>query len=188
MMIKDFIEYLKKNNIPKDDTLKLLKDNNNLSREEKNLIFAYCFPRQLLDRELPIRIKTYREKSGYSHLNIDPSEVALIIEAGQTEQYRRFIKHLMHSFDNTSKIHPVTDPGHTENPDCGICGRNDILFSEDWEIYKDKDPQKEYLALGSTETGIIICKHCLIQLLASINIMNELDPSYLDWTKRLSNL
>lgn len=185
-MIKEFIEYLKKNNISKDDTLKLLRDDSNLSREEKNLVFAYCFPRQLLDRELPIRIKAYREKSGYSHLNMDPSEVALIIEAGQTEQYKRYIKHLMHSFDDTSKVHPVTDPGgHTENPECGICGCS-VLFSEDWEKYKDQDPQKEYLALGSTETGIIICKHCLIQLLNSINIMNELDPSYLDWTKRAS--
>ena len=53
-MIKEFIEYLKKNNISKDDTLKLLRDDPNLSREEKNLVFAYCFPRQLLDRELPI--------------------------------------------------------------------------------------------------------------------------------------
>lgn len=185
-MIKEFIEYLKKNNISKDDTLKLLRDDPNLSREEKNLVFAYCFPRQLLDRELPIRIKAYREKSGYSHLNMDPSEVALIIEAGQTEQYKRYIKHLMYSFDDTSKVHPVTDPGgHTENPECGICGCS-VLFSEDWEKYKDQDQEKEYLALGSTETGIIICKHCLVQLLTSINIMNELDPSYLDWTKRAS--
>ena len=187
-MIKEFIEYLKKNNISKDDTLKLLRDDPNLNRDEKNLVFAYCFPRQLLDRELPIRIKNYREKSGYSHLKMDPSEVALIIEAGQTEQYKRYIKHLMHSFDDTAKVHPVTDPeGHTENPECGICGCN-VLFSEDWEKYKDRDPEKEYLALGSTETGIIICKHCLVQLLTSINIMNELDPSYLDWTKRMTVL
>ncbi len=182
-MIKPFIDYIKSNNISKDDALKLLKDETNLSRDEKNLVFTYCFPRQLLDRELPLRIKALREKYGYSHLKVDNSEIALLIEAGQTEQYRRYIKHLMYSFGDPSNIHPVTDPEHTENPKCGICDC-DVLYSEDWEKYKQRDPDKEYLALGSTESGIILCKHCLIQLISSINLMNELDPSFLDWTKR----
>ena len=89
----------------------------------------------------------------------------------------------MYSFNDPSKIYPVTDPGHSENPKCGICDC-DILYHEDWEKQSHEDQQKEWLALGSTETGIMLCKHCLIQLLNSINIMNTIDPGYLDWSKR----
>lgn len=187
-MIKPFIEYLKNNHISKDDTLKLLREESNLSNDEKNLIFAYCFPRQLLDRELPIRIKAYREKSGYSHLNIDPHETALIIEAGQTEQYKRYIKHLMHSFDNPSKVHSVSNSNNTgEELRCGICD-DKVLYYEDWNNYISgggEDNNKEFLALGSTESGIVLCKHCLIQLINAIENINIIDPGFLDWTKRM---
>ncbi len=183
-MIKDFIDYIKNNNVSKEDTLELLRKDQNLTNDERNLIFAYCFPRQLLDRELPLRIKDSREKFGYSGLQLDPREVALIIEAGQTEQYRRYIKHLMYSFNDSSKVCSVTDPdSHTENPKCGICDC-DVLYYEDWQKHSQDDKDKEYLALGSSETGIILCKHCLIQLLNSINVINVIDPSFLDWTKR----
>lgn len=185
-MIKKFIDYLKDNNISKDNTLKLLKEEKSLSSDEKNLIFAYCFPRQLLDRELPIRIKNYREKSGYSGLNVDPHEVALIIEAGQTEQYRRYIKHLMHSFSDVSNINPVNS-SEEGNPRCGICD-NELLYFKDWEEYakniNGELENRECLAFGSTESGIVLCKHCLLQLVNAVQVMNDLDPSYLDWTKR----
>lgn len=185
-MIKEFIEYLKNNNISKDDTLKLLREEKTLSNDEKNMIFAYCFPRQLLDRELPIRIKSYREKSGYSGLNIDPHEVSLIIEAGQTEQYRRYIKHLMHAFSDATKINPVQSD-EEENPRCGICDC-ELLYHDKWKSYAPtvpgEDEKRETLAFGSTESGIVLCKHCLIQLISAVSFMNDLDPAYLDWTKR----
>lgn len=187
-MIKDFIDYLKKNNISKDDTLKLLKNEATLGKDEKNLIYSYCFPRQLLDREFPMRIKAYREKNGYSGLNIDIPEVSLIIEAGQTEQYRRYIKHLMHAFSEVSRVNPVScKENNLENPRCGICD-SEILYFDPWKIYassnSSEEVTKEHLAFGSTESGIVLCKHCLIQLIKATEIMNELDPSYLDWTKR----
>lgn len=184
--MKDYIDYIKRHNISKEDAIQLLKKDQNLSNSDKNLIFAYCFPRQLLDRELPIRIKASREKYGYSRLQLDPREVALIIEAGQTEQYRRYIKHLMYSFNDPLKVCPVADPEHTENPKCGICDC-DVLYYGDWQKHSQEDQDREYLALGSKETRIILCKHCLIQLLNSINIINVIDPSFLDWTKRYNH-
>lgn len=185
-MITDYIDYIKSNNITKESALQLLKDDETLSPQRKNLIFAYCFPRQLLDREFPTRLKQYRDKSGYSGLNLDPSEVILIVEAGQTEQYKRYIKHLMYSFGDPHKISPVKSTEET-NPRCGICDC-ELLYYDSWNSYapgvQGEIERKEFLALGSTETSIILCKHCLLQLVSAIDIMNSIDPSYLDWTKR----
>lgn len=180
----DYINYIKNNHLSKEDAIKLLKEDENLTRDDKNLVIAYCFPRQLLDRELPSRIKDSWHKSGYSGLNVSPSDVTLILEASQTEQYRRYIKHLMYSFSEIPKIHPVLVDGHEENARCGICDC-EILYSDDWnKFFKDNDPEMEHLAFGSTESGITLCKHCLIQLVSAMEKINDIDPGYLDWMKR----
>ena len=190
-MIKTFIDYIKNNKISSSEAIELLKNDPNLSRDDKNLIYAYCFPRQLLDRELPFRIKLYRDKFGYSHLQVDSSEVSLIVEASQTEQYKRYIKHLMYSFSDASKVNPVNNINEDdENPRCGICDC-ELLYYDKWnsrvpdfsEEYKDR----ELLAFGSTESGIILCKHCLLHLISAINIINNIDPGFLDYTKRVNN-
>lgn len=186
MNIRPYVEFLKLEKISQAEGLKLLKDDINLSSSEKNLIYAYCYPRQLLDRELPSRVQNFRKNSnlpllGTTDYNI--GEITLIIEAGQTEQYGRFIKHLMHAFCDSSKVFQVEELEGEKN--CCICGKN-LLGITDWEnTFSDVDHRKEKLAFGSTESSVILCIDCLTQLLNAYNLINEFDPGFLDWTKKM---
>ena len=114
--LKPFIDYLLENNIPQKSGLKLLEKEPKLTSIEKNIIFAYCYPRPLGDMELVKRIQDYRKLRGR---NIDDvKEAILILEAARTHQYEKFIKHVMISF--------ITDPGKVVNVDkkdgiCSIC-------------------------------------------------------------------
>lgn len=190
MDIRPFINYLIDSKTTEEEALKLLTANATLSREEKNLIYRYCYPRPLLDKELPSRVQSYRascnKASGF--LVPDSGETTLIIEAGRTAQYGRFIKHLMHSFGDPNLIHPLEG---NEKHECPLCGK--VLYEADlWKSLVDERPgtpeanQKEYLAYGSDNSEVTLCTDCLIQLISAINIINDIDPSFLDWTKRSS--
>lgn len=161
--LKKFIDYIKNSNIDKSKVLELLKNESSLENWEKNIIYVYCFPRQLLDRELPSRIQNNR--IGRSINKIDYPDIALIIEAGQTNQYKRFIQHLMHSFYDFNTIYK-TDMW--EESFCPICG----------------EPLNIDTAFGSSQSSIVLCDHCLLQLQVAIQLMENIDPSYLDWKLR----
>ena len=222
MDFKPFIEFIKSSNVSREEALKLLKEEKSLTPEEKNIIFLYCFPRPLADGELTKRIQKYRENNNITKLSLSPdlNETGLIIEAAKTEQYSRFIKHLMYSFGNLSKVATVTydysKDTESENktkksdvfdypvPDtktevCALCGRK-LLYYNDWKAIIDQQlnglygeelldelHREEFLAFGSNESDIILCKHCLIQLANAYQIMDDIEPSFLDWTKRVTN-
>lgn len=216
MEYKPFIDFIKNTNATKETALKLLKDETSLTPEEKNLIFLYCFPRPLLDGELMIRIQKYREKNNITNLSLLPdfNETGLLIEAGRTEQYSRFIKHLMYSFGDVSKVAPVSYPYKSETKEslespisknlktdnCAICGK-DLFYLNDWtalvesnknnttfaDDLSSESERKEFLAYGSKQSDVVLCKHCLIQLVNAIQIMSDIDPGFLDWTKRVTN-
>lgn len=183
--LKDYTDYLIIGGIDKEKALELLKKDSKLTREEKNLIYTYCYPRNLLDRELPIRFSNYlksQNSSGFKQ--VDLGSVSLIVEAYRTPQYNRFIKHLMHSFiEHSDKIAPVIGK---ETDECPICGKQ--LYENDlWLdlINKSKLPKleldnKEFLAFGSSDSGIIMCKNCLIQLMAANEVLENLEPGYLN--------
>lgn len=187
---KVFIDYLKLNKIESDAAKELLKNSNKLTGEEKNLIFAYCYPRQLLDRELPNRVKEFRtargipEKGTIYKSGDDLGEITLLLEACKTEQYGRFMKHLMHAFCDPEKIYPVSD---SETFNCCICGKS-LLGYDDWNVRSrdgELDKNKEYLTFGSKESSVVLCIDCLTHLVAAKELIEEIDPGFLDWTKKV---
>lgn len=187
MNLKPYVDYLLQSGIAKDAGLELLKGDTNLNRDEKNLIYCYCYPRQLLDRELPRRVQNYRQSCNIPSsglLTPHLGEAALIIEAFRTEQYGRFIKHLIYSFSDPTKVSPVAGSGKL---DCCICGK--IVYENDeWARLvgenREKD-DKQYLAFGSTESDVVLCKDCLVQLITATQILENIDPDYLDWRKQM---
>lgn len=182
--IRPFIKYLKENKISSSEALELLKGNKTLDNSEKNLIYAYCYPRQLKDYELPKRIQAYRNSrgTGINGLQDDPQEVILIVEACQTEQYGRFMKHLMHAFGNPDKLYPVAG---TEEEDCCICGKK-LCEWDKWKELFPEDSEKHNLCYGSTDSEVVLCVDCIRRLVEAIGVMNTIDPGFLDWTKRKS--
>lgn len=162
----------------------LLKVDQELSIEEKNLIYLYLFPRPLLDRQLPERVQSYRGKQSQGFLQPNLGEIGLLVEAYRTEQYKRFMKHLFHSFTNPEHLYPVAGNGQCE---CALCGKN--LYEEDvWNDMctrfpgSDEKNKKEYLAYGSKNSSINLCLDCIIQLKETSILLEELEPGYLlDW-------
>ena len=182
--IKPFIKYLKENNISQSEALGLLRGNTTLSGPEKNLIYAYCYPRPLRDYELPSRIQSYRASNNIDSCGgpDDTQEVILLVEACQTEQYCRFMKHLMHAFGNPDKLFPVA--GNDEES-CSICGKK-IYEWDKWKELFPEDPGNHNLCYGSTDSEVVLCVDCLTRLVKAIGVMNDIDPGFLDWTKRKS--
>ena len=161
-----------------------------LSIPEKNLVYLYLYPRPLLDKELPGRIQENRRRlqggeTGW--LVPEISEVALLIEAYRTQQYKRFIKHLLHTFTGhgvEGNINPVQ--GYAQET-CGLCGKR--LF--EWgawnsEVDKFKNTpsfperdKKEYLAFGGKGSNISLCLDCIVQLQEVNRILETIEPGYL---------
>lgn len=185
-VIKPYIDYLLREHVDNETAKNLLSQEDALCIDEKRFVYMYCYPRPLGDRELPARIRSSRKKRGPNarsgFLEPDDLETSLIIEAGKTMQYERFIKHLMHSFSDPQKICQITG---TDVLECPICGKK-VRELNIWD--STLDHTKEHLAYGSpTETSIVLCVDCLVQLVNASDIIQVLDPGYLDWTKRTFN-
>lgn len=157
-----------------DFILNSLRLNNQLTSDEKNLIYLYLKPRPLLDMELPNRIQASRGDKILGFLEPNLKETTLIIEAYRCEQYNRYIKHLMYSFLDPSIIHPVIGNNVCS---CGIC-KKDIYEQTVWEN-TISDPRKEKLAFRSDNTSISLCLNCLVQLKYSADILNKIEPGFL---------
>lgn len=178
-----YISYLLENKVNEVDAKKMLdEDKSGLTKDEKDIIFRYTYPRLLGDYELPSRIMGERRKRKQiiGFLQPDLQETSLILEAARTPQYSRFIKHLYHAFSDPSKISSVSG---VEKNDCPICGKT-ILDLQVWQdmsdmFEKEEQEMQQRLAFSSTETEIRLCKNCLIQLLNSMDIMKKLDPGFL---------
>lgn len=180
--LKFYIDRLKDCTV--HEAVGLLKVDQELSIEEKNFIYLYLFPRPLLDRQLPERVQSYRGKQSQGFLQPNLGEIGLLVEAYRTEQYKRFMKHLFHSFTNPEHLYPVAGNGQCE---CALCGKN--LYEEDvWNDMctrfpgSDEKNKKEYLAYGSKNSSINLCLDCIIQLKETSILLEELEPGYLlDW-------
>ena len=158
--LKPYINYLIDEKIPVDQGRDLIDSCTKLSQLDKNFIYLYCYPRPLLDRELPNRVN-----------NTDDFEkkVLLLVEACRTEQYGRYMKHLFHAFldDNGEETIKITEDIGEEDF-CPLCGKkleNNNTF-------------------GSKESTSMICDDCLKALIITRNIMEIIDPCFLDWTKK----
>lgn len=166
------------------EAINLLRVDKDLSIEEKNLIYLYLFPRPLLDRQLPERVQSYRGSQSQGFLQPNIGEIGLFIEAYRTEQYRRFMKHLFHSFVDPEQLFPVAGSGQSE---CALCGKN--LYNLDaWNDMCTRFPEsseknkKEYLTFGSKNSNVDLCLDCIIQLKEASIILEDIEPGYLlDW-------
>lgn len=185
--LKFYIDKLK--DCDAHEVINSLRVNPVLSVEEKNLIYLYLFPRPLLDRQLPERIIAYRKnKNPQGSLQSDLGEIGLLVEAYRTEQYKRFMKHLFHSFTDPEQLFPIAGLGQCE---CAICGKN--MYEEGawsdlcsrFEYNQLEKEKKEYLAFGSKNSGINLCLDCIIQLKETSILLEEIEPGYLlDWRSR----
>ena len=181
--VKDCINYFKDRS--NEEVINSLKGSNKLNNDEKNLIYLYLFPRQLLDRELPGRILKNRGTNLNGFLEPNISEAGLIIEAYRTRQYGRYIKHLFHSFvEGNEQIFPVAGE---EFHECGLCTKK-IAEHDTWEKTCKgtiEESRKEFLAYGSSGTEITLCLDCLIQLKVAYDLLCEIEgPEFLDWRKK----
>lgn len=181
-LLKNALNYLSNKN--SDAVIEFLTREDKLNNDEKNLLYFYLFPRKLLDRELPNRIIEYRKFCNMTNGFLIPNtgETALLIEAYKTEQYYRFMRHLMHSFirseDNVSPI--------KGNTTCNCCLCNKTLYNYDlWENLCKTHPEyneqnkKEFLTFGSKESDVNLCLDCLIQLKNADEILKILEPNYI---------
>ena len=180
---REYIDYVFRSNFTEQQTLEeLMKVKGKFTNDEKNFIFRYCFPRPLLDRQLMSRVADlHRQRGDVNNIGAlfpNAQDITLILEAGRTEQYGRFIKHLMHAFCNNEYIYKVAG---VEEYQCPICGK--VLYGSDlWD--SQVDVYGETLAIGSSESSITLCIDCLIQLNSAKDLINFIDPSVLDWMKR----
>ena len=184
--IKYYLEQFRLERLSSDNLLNRLSNISELTSEEKNLIYLYLYPRPLADKELPTRFANLRvgeNKNGSLVPNLN--EVALIIEAGQTSQYSRYIKHLLHSFSNIENIHCIEG---SDICNCCLC-RKEIYeltlwksFSSQYKPEEEKD--KLFLAYGSLESDLSICMPCLLNLRKSLEVLNYIDPGFLNWKLR----
>ena len=182
---KFYIDKLK--NCEVHEAINLLRVEPDLSIEEKNLIYLYLFPRPLLDKQLPERVQANRGNQYQGYLQPNLGEVGLFIEAYRTEQYKRFMKHLFHSFIDPMQLFPIAGNGQCE---CALCGKN-LYENEAWSEMCLRFPQsgeqnkKEYLAFGSKNSNINLCLDCIVQLKEASIILEEIEPGYLlDWRSK----
>lgn len=174
------INYIKKlKGQDSDAVLNALNSATDLSVDEKNLVYLYLFPRPLMDKELQSRILSVR-KDPKGSAKISPIETTLIIEASQTEQYNRFIKHLFYSFKDPNNIFPIEG---SNIGNCCLCGKEvyeEILWKSFSKQYGDEEiTNKVFQAYGSVESDLPICLPCLLNLRHAIQIMEEIDPYFI---------
>lgn len=163
--LKPFIDYLKNSGTTKEEALNLLLGNKKLAPEEKRLILCYCYPRPLSDYGLPARVQEFMST------RCTTKYPELIIEASETPQYGRFVRHLFHSFLSISKVGPAG--GDTEKG-CSICGKT--VYGTD---KMDGRPESDQ-AYTSSETSVFLCRNCLEQLIEAYSIIeDDINPGFL---------
>jgi hypothetical protein len=107
-------------------------------------------------------------------------EIAILLGAYQSPQYKRYIKHMLMAYSDAKKIYPVQ--GNREG-ECGICKKAIYNFSN-WATRCDSNPalgeqnRKEYLEFASPTTNVSICLDCLIQLNGLHEFLSSLCPEY----------
>ena len=185
-MERKYIEILK----GKDEktVIGALKNIDELTPYQKNIIYTCLFPKPVSHMELPALIKETREALGCPRGSLQPSEEETLIllraYMDKTKQYRRFILHLLHSYVQHEEgiyISQVND----DDLVCGCCGKPLYGYPR-WKSRCDKNPafgeqdSKEYLAYGSNQSNQVICINCMIQLKNLDTLLKRLEgPDYL---------
>lgn len=160
-----------------------------LGSDDKNLIYTYLFPQPLLDREIIPKIQEYRKRSlsvrGFLRPNF--GEVMILLGAYRGRQYGKYMRHLLHSFiESSEKLYVVEGTGTCT---CGLCNKP-LWEHEAWlgECAKDmsfgEQDRREYLAYGCPGSSQTLCVDCLIQLRTLHEILSVIEgKNYLGWGK-----
>lgn len=175
---KKHINYLLDEHVSKEDSIKYLKSQGDLNDEDRLLIYSYCYPRHLLDRELPNHIQYLRKSQGNNGMGwLKPfhREASILVEAYRGIQYGRFMRHLMHAFlEDQEKLGSCSGEGEDF---CPICGKK-ILYVGSWN--ENTDPEAETLAIMSSDSSVCLCKDCMVQLAESYNLIEKIEgPGFL---------
>ena len=176
--LKTCIDFIILNDLDRNQGIEYLKKVN-LSKEDKILAYSYCYPRNILDYELPKHIMVYRNKynmpNGWLVENF--GESCILVEAFRSLQYRNFMRHLMHSFLDPSQLSSVEGEGEDN---CPICGKT-VYYSLSWDKdFGNTDKDQELLAIISKGSSVCLCKDCLAQLLNCYNLIEKIEgPDFL---------
>ncbi|MBP3732263.1 MAG: hypothetical protein J6I84_03370 [Bacilli bacterium] len=175
MELKTYTDYLLKSGVTPDEGYKLLMADKKLDPDQKKLIYSYCYPRKILDRELPKYVMHERDlQHQMGWLTPNHTESCILVEAFRSSQYGRFMRHLMFAFLDPSKINACEGTGEDF---CPICGKKVYMF-DSWQSIND--PEQERLALISNESSVTLCKDCLVQLVNANSLLEEIEgPDYL---------
>ena len=163
--LKPYIDYLIEEKIPVDQGKDLINSCTKLDQFDKNFIYLYCYPRPLLDRELPIRMNKTND--------LDLSKkILLLSEACKTDQYGRYMKHLFHAFLDNDGANVIKITEDLDGEDfCPLCGKK----------------LENGSTFGSRDSSSMLCDDCLKALIITKNIMELMDPGFLDWKKRYTD-
>lgn len=145
-----------------------------LSSGEKNTIYTYLFPGNLLDGELAEQIKQYKGGGYRGVIGSNEVDLPLLINAYGSRQYRGYIRHLLHSFIKVGEqeLFLLESPNISE---CGLC-KVDIYGTQ------ASPPDKEHLAYGSQKSDVLLCPSCLYQLHILDSLLKRLEgKDYLIW-------
>lgn len=166
----------------KEDVIQRLNNlGDSLSSGEKNTVYTYLFPGNLLDGELADQIKQYNG-GGYSG-TIGPNEIdlPLLVNAYGSRQYRGYIRHLLHSFIKVDQQELFLLES-SDRAECGIC-KLDICGTQ------AGPPDKEHLAYGSQKSDVLLCPSCLYQLHVLDSLLKRLEgKDYLIWGNVIGKL
>lgn len=142
---------------------------------EKNVLYTYFYPAPLRHMEL-LEVM----KNGKRTIERNDTDILRLLRAYRGRQYQNFIRHLLHSYiEAGDKTYIVNEkvPG----AECCICGKK-IYGHEFWSQFSNDDPEREHLAYGNEETGLMLCIDCMIQLKYLNDLLVELEgPTYLNW-------
>ena len=149
---------------------------------------AWLEPRTMLDGDLPKIINIAKGTSGIlgGH-SVNLKEVQILIEALRTKQYHGYVQTLLDIFDNPTGIFPVRLPGHGTK--CAICDK-EIMYWHEWQETIRACPglgefeNRNFLAYGTKSSRLCVCLDCLVQLKATRELLDELDPGILNYQKR----
>lgn len=180
--LSDYAKYLIESKIPEKDGINLITSDKKLTADEKFLLEKYCYPKSLLDRELPSRVQKFLKDNADIDLKIPNVRFAsLFVEAFKTEQYGRFMRHLIYSFLNSDNVSPLSG---NEEEECALCGKK-VYQNDLWQSFIDRytaagqttaeENNKEYLAYGSKESSIVLCKNCIIQLATMKSLIDNIE-------------
>lgn len=159
----------------RDEVLQRLNGlGDSLSSGEKNTVYTYLFPGNLLDGELADQLKQYGG-GGYRGI-IGPNDVdlPLLVNAYGSRQYKGYIRHLLHSFIKVGEqeLFSLDSP---EGVECGLCKMG--IFG-----LQASPPDKEHLAYGSQKSDVFLCPSCLYQLNILDSLLRRLEgKDYLIW-------